>query len=194
MPLEDILRKIEEEAELKKKRILEEARTRASAQLERAQKELKEEADRLLAERRKEVELEVQRRLAQARLAGKNEVGKVKHQAWEKLQESLVAAFVEKIETEGREWCKEFLIQYVVSGDEEVWMAPQEAEIWGSGFVKEINEEKNLSLRFGGIAEDIERGFLLRRGGMMVDLSFVSVVEEYIRENERRISALLFEG
>ena len=142
MPLEDILRKIEEEAELKKKRILEEARTRASAQLERAQKELKEEADRLLAERRKEVELEVQRRLAQARLAGKNEVGKVKHQAWEKLQESLVAAFVEKIETEGREWCKEFLIQYVVSGDEEVWMAPREAEIWGSGFVKEINEEK----------------------------------------------------
>ena len=193
MPLEDILRKIEEEAELRKRRILEEARTKASAQLERAQKELKEEADLLLAERRKEIELEVQRRLAQARLAGKNEVGKVKHQAWEKLQGNLVTAFVEKVEAEGREWCKEFLTQYVVSGDEEVWMAPREAEIWGSGFVEEINEEKNLSLRFGGIAKDIERGFLLRRGGMVVDLSFISVVEGYIRKNEGRISALLFE-
>lgn len=193
MPLEDILRKIEKEAELKKKSILEEARTKASAQLEKAQKELEEEAEQLLAERRKEIELEIQRRLAQTRLAGKNEVGKVKYQAWKSLQESLVASFVEKVETEGREWCKEFLIQYVVSGDEEVWMAPREAEIWGNDLVREINEEKGLSLRFRGVAETLERGFLLRRGGMAVDLSFVSVVEGYIRKNEGKISTLLFE-
>jgi len=56
----------------KRERILEEARTKASAQLERAQKELKEEADLLLAgAQKRDTSLTVQRRLAQARLAGK---------------------------------------------------------------------------------------------------------------------------
>ena len=72
-----------------------------------------------------------------------------------------------------------------------MWLVEMKKYVWplgnrnpgAGGFVKEINEEENLSLRFGGIAEDIERGFLLRRGGMMVDLSFVSIVEEYIRKN-----------
>ncbi|MDI3542424.1 MAG: V/A-type H+/Na+-transporting ATPase subunit [Candidatus Atribacteria bacterium] len=193
MPLEDILKKIEEEAELKKKRILEEARAKASAQLERAQKEIEEEAEQLLSKRRREIELEVQRKIAEARLTGKNEIGKVKYNVWEKLHQELVEAFIKKVEAKEEEWCRDFLVSQVVSGDEEVWMAPREAEILGNGFLKKLNQEKGFSLRFGGVAKDLERGFLLKRGGMVVDLSFISVVEDYIRKNEGKISALLFE-
>ncbi|HXL01875.1 MAG TPA: V-type ATP synthase subunit E [Candidatus Atribacteria bacterium] len=194
MPLEDILKKIEKEAELKKKRILEEARAKANAQLERAQREIEKEAEQLLSNHKREIELEVQRKISEARLAGKNEVGKVKYEIWERLRQELIEAFIKNVEAQEEEWCKNFLSEQIINGDEEVWMAPREVEILGSNFLEKLNQEKGLSLRFGGVAEDLERGFLLKRGGMVVDLSFISAVEDYIRKNEGRISALLFEG
>ena len=194
MPLEDILKKIEKEAELKKKRILEEARAKANAQLERAQREIEKEGEQLLSSRKREIELEVQRKIAEARLAGKNEVGKVKYEIWERLRQELIEAFIKKVEAQEEEWCKNFLSEQIINGDEEVWMAPREAEILGPDFLNRINAEKGFSLRFGGVTQSLERGFLLKRGGMVVDLSFVSVVEDYIRKNEGKISTLLFEG
>lgn len=193
MSLEDILHKIEEEVSLRKKSIVEEACLEAERRIKDAEKEAKRRMQMLLEEARSAVELERQRYLAEARLQGKNLLSEVKYSFLKKLRESLKKAFFEKIEEEYFQWCKKFLLRHVQEGDE-IFMAPEESKRLGEDFVKELSVENSLKLGFGGVAENIERGFLIRRGGCFINLGFATIIEDFLRENEQMVSQLLNQG
>ncbi len=79
-----------------------------------------------------------------------------------------------------------------IGHDEEVLMAPPEARSLGEELVRKLNKDQKSSFSFGGETKDIERGFLLRKGGMMVNLSFSSLLEDVFREYEKEVAGMLF--
>lgn len=195
MSLEDILKRIEEEAESRKTAILEGARKEAEARLEKAKAAIEGEVAAFLERKRHEAELEAQRMVAEARLWGRNELARVKQEALWSLRETLKSHLLEAIEEQYEAWWKQVLRKAVEQGDEEVWMFPKEAERLGSRFVEEVNREFGYRLSFGGVLEDAnEQGFLLRRGGMTVDVSFRAILEDFFRRNEQDIVLMLFQG
>ncbi len=193
MSVEDILRKIEEEADSRKKSIIEGAYLEAERKIESAEKEIKKKMQALLEEARSKIELEGQRYLAEARLQGKTLLSEAKYKLLKELREGLKKAFFEKIEEVYSQWCKKLLLENVQQGDE-IFMAPEELERLGNDFVKELSDESSLKLGFGGRAEKIERGFLIRRGGCFINLSFEAIVEDFLRRNEQLVSQLLAQG
>lgn len=195
MPLEDILRRIEEESESRKLAILESARKEAEARREKARMAIEEEISSFLERRKREAELEVQRMIAEARLWGRNELARVKQEMLWNLRREFENRLLETIERQYEAWWKEVLSKAVEAGDEEVWMFPKEAEKLGPRFVEEVNREFGYRLSFGGVLENAnERGFLLKRGGMTIDVSFRALLEDFFRRNERDIALMFFQG
>lgn len=194
MPLEDILERISREAETRKNAILEKASEEARLKLRKIEEEIKKESARLLERRRREVEAEIQRKMAEIRLQSRHEIGKVKSEAVELLRQHLARLFLEEIEKSYENWCAKFLLRYVQTGDEEVWMFPREAEKLGQKFLEKINKEANYKLRFGGVLDDRnERGFVLKKGGMNFNVTFSSLLEDFLKRNEGFIVKTLFQ-
>ncbi|BER92834.1 MAG: V/A-type H+/Na+-transporting ATPase subunit [Candidatus Atribacteria bacterium] len=193
MPIEDILRKIEEDAEIRKKSIIEEAHLEAERRVENAEREVRKRMQLLREEAKSKIELESQRYLAEARLQGKTLLSEAKYRLLEELRKALKKAFFEKIEEVYSQWCKKLLLENVQEGDE-IFMAPEEANRLGRDFVEALSTEKSLKLSFGGTTEKVERGFLIRRGGCFVNLSFESIIEDFLRRNEQLVAQLLAQG
>lgn len=195
MPLEDILRRIEEEAASRKNAVLESARKEAALRKERAQAAIEKEVETFLERRKREAELQAQRIIAEARLWGKNELARVKQEVLQMFRKELEVRLLEAIEGQYASWWKGVLLRSLGSGDEEVWMFPQEAERLGPRFVEEVNAALGYRFTFGGVLEDeSQRGFLLKKGGMTVDVSFRALLEDFFRRNERDIATMLFQG
>ncbi|MCS7242256.1 V-type ATP synthase subunit E [Candidatus Caldatribacterium sp.] len=195
MPLEDILKRIEEEAESRKNAILESARKEAKARREKARLGIEKEVASFLEHKRREAELEAQRIVAEARLRGRNELARVKQEALQNLRKELEARLLDVIEKQYESWWKHVLRKAVEWGDEEVWMFPEEAKRLGTHFIEALNNEFGYRLSFGGILESASgRGFLLKRGGMTIDVSLQALLEDFFRRNERDIALALFQG
>jgi vacuolar-type H+-ATPase subunit E/Vma4 len=61
--------------------------------------------------------------------------------------------------------------------------------------VEEVNRSLGYRLSFGGVLEGQSgRGLLLRKGGVTVDLSFRTLLEDFFRSNERDVLLALFQG
>ncbi len=75
MSFQDILNKIEQEAQRRQKAIIQNAQLEAEKILEKAKIEMNQESDRLVLQRTKESQLLVQRMLAEAKLKGKGMIG-----------------------------------------------------------------------------------------------------------------------
>jgi vacuolar-type H+-ATPase subunit E/Vma4 len=195
MPLEDILKRIEENAASRKTLILENARREASLRKEKAREAIEREVEAFVEKKKREAELKVQRMLAEARLWGRNELSRVKREALRTLRRELENLLLQAIEKQYVLWWKGVLLKAVESGDEEVWMFPQEAGRLGPRFLEDINTSLGYRLSFGGVLEDSsERGFLIKKGGMTVDVSLRAILDEFFRRNEREILEVLFRG
>lgn len=195
MSLEDILKRIEEEAASRKMLILENAHREAALRREKAREVIEREAEAFVERRKREIELKVQRMLAEARLWGRNELSRVKWEALRTLRKELESLLLQAIEKQYVLWWKGVLLKAVESGEEEVWMFPQEAERLGPRFLEDINASLGYRLSFGGVLGDSpERGFLLKKGGMTVDVSLRAILDGFFRQNEREILETLFQG
>ncbi|MGQ9472587.1 MAG: V-type ATP synthase subunit E [Candidatus Caldatribacteriaceae bacterium] len=195
MPLEDILEKIGKEAEIRKQAILAKASEEAKAKLRRIEEEINKEAAHLLERRKKEAEAEAQQKIAQAKLESRHEIGRMKSEAIKYLRQVLTKLFFEELDKSYWSWCEEILLQAVDIGDEEVWMFPQEAERLGKDFLEKINQKTHYTLRWGGVLENKnERGFVLKKGGMNLNLTFSSLLDEFLKKNESLIVKSLFQG
>jgi len=194
MSLEDILKKIEQEAQQRQKAILQNARLETEKKLEKAKIEINQECDRLIQQRSKEAQLGVQRLLAAAKLKGRGLVGQVKSEALQKVREDLTTAFAQKISQSQKKWYTKIILANSSARNEEILMAPSEANLLGEHFVNELNREKKTSFRYGGITLDIDRGLLLKKGGMILNLSFASLLEDILRQNESQVFEMLFKG
>lgn len=195
MPLEDILKRIEEETESRKKAILESAEREARARREKAKERIEGEIALFLERKKREAELEAQRLVAEARLWGRNTLARVKQEALQQLRKELEVCLLKRIEEQYESWWKWVLRKAVEQGDEAVWMFPEEAKRLGARFVDTVNGEFGFRLSFGGVLEnENERGFLLKRDGMTIDVSLRAILEDFFRRNERDIALLLFQG
>lgn len=193
--MEDILERISQEAETRKRAILEKASEEAKLRLQKIEEEVNRESARLLERRRREVEAEIQRKMAEAKLQSRHAIGKVKSEALELLRQRLAKLFLEEIEKSYEQWCEEIILHYVQSGDEEVWMFPQEAERLGQKFLEKVNKKMDYRLRFGGVLEvPNERGFILKKGGMSVNVAFSTILDDFLKKNEGFIVRTLFQG
>lgn len=193
--MEDILERISQEAEARKRAILEKASEEAKLRLQKIEEEVNRESVRLLERRRREVEAEIQRKIAEAKLQSRHEIGKVKSEAVELLKQRLARLFLDEIEKSYEKWCEKIILHYVQSGDEEVWMFPHEAERLGQKFLERVNKKMNYRLHFGGILDvSNERGFVLKKGGMSVNVAFSTILDDFLKRNEGFIVKTLFQG
>lgn len=194
MPLEDILEKISKEAEIRKRAILAKASEEAKAKLRRIEEEINKEAAHLLERRKKGAEAEVQRKMAQVKLESRHEIGRIKSEAMNYLRQVFTKLFFEELEKSYWSWCEEILLRAVESGDEEVWMFPQEAEKLGKDFLDRINQKTHYTLRWRGVLENKnERGFVLKKGGMSLNLTFSLLLDDFLKRNESLIVKSLFQ-
>ncbi len=195
MSLEDILARITQDADLKRKAILERASSEVKARLEKAEKEINTEAEQFLERHKREVEAEIQRKMAEAKLQSRHELGRVKMQSMKLLRERLTSLFLQEIDQSYEEWCTNFLLHYIQSGDEEVWMFPYEMKKLGKNFVDKLNARGNYHLRWGGVvANESERGFVLKRDGMSITLTFSTILDDFLKRNEGLVVKNLFQG
>ena len=194
MPLEDILKKIEQEAQQRQQSILHNARSEANKKIEKAQIEINREVERLVQQRLKEAQLIVQRLLAEAKLKGRSLIGQVKSEALKKVREEVASEFVKRISQIQKKWYTKIIMANSTTKNEEIFMGPSEANFLGEHFINELNREKKTSFRFGGVTKEIDRGLLLKRDGMILNLSLNSLLDDIFRQNENQISAMLFKG
>jgi len=194
MSFQDILNKIEQEAQLRQKAILQNARLEAEKLLEKAKIETNQESERLVQQRTKESHLLVQRMLAEAKLKGRSIIGKIKSDAFQKVRSEVAEAFSEKIAQSQKKWYTKIILNHSTSKDEEILMAPNEANLLGEKFIKQLNQENNTSFRYGGVTREIENGLLIKKGGMVLNLSLNSLLEDTFRQNESQIAQMLFKG
>jgi len=194
MSFEDILIKIEQEAQRRQKAILQNARLEAEKILEKANMEISQESERLVQQRTKESQLLVQRMLAEAKLKGRSIIGKIKSDAFQKVRSEVAAAFSKKITQSPEKWYTKIILNHSTSKDEIILMASNEADSLGEKFVKQLNQENKTSFRYGGVTQEIDSGLLLKKGGMVLNLSLNSLLEDTFRQNESQISQMLFKG
>ncbi|QPM68961.1 V-type ATP synthase subunit E [Atribacter laminatus] len=194
MSFEDILIKIEQEAQRRQKAILQNARLEAEKILEKANMEISQESERLVQQRTKESQLLVQRMLAEAKLKGRSIIGKIKSDAFQKVRSEVAAAFSKKITQSPEKWYTKIILNHSTSKDEIILMASNEADSLGEKFVKQLNQENKTSFRYGGLTQEIDSGLLLKKGGMVLNLSLNSLLEDTFRQNESQISQMLFKG
>ncbi|MCX6089838.1 MAG: hypothetical protein NTX88_05635 [Candidatus Atribacteria bacterium] len=193
MSLEDILKKIEQEAQAREKSILESARLEAEKKLDKARKKIEQEAEVLRQRRISEAQVSVQRELAEAKLSGRSMIGKVKSASLQSLRKELFDAFTKKVDTQ-KSWYSKVILAYSTTRNEEIIMAPHEAGKLGEQFIVTLNREAKTSFKFGGVTTEIERGFLMKKGGMILNLSFSSLLEDVLRQNESQVSKMFFPG
>ena len=194
MSFQDILNKIEQEAQRRQNAILQNARLEAEKILEKAKIEINQERERLIQQRTKESQLIVQRMLAEAKLKGRSIIGKIKSEAYQKVKSEVAAAFSKKISQSPKKWYTKIILNHSTSKDEVILMAPNEANTLGEKFINQLNQENKTSFRYGGVTQEIESGLLLKKGGMILNLSLNSLLEEAFRQNESQISHMLFKG
>jgi len=194
MSFEDILNKIEQEAKRRQKAILQNARLEAEKKMESAKVETNQECERLIQQRTKEAQLLVQRSLADAKLKGRNIIGKIKTEAFQKVQKEVTTALSEKISQSPKKWYTKIILSYSTTKNEEILMAPDEANTLGAKFINQLNQENKTSFRYGGVTQEIATGVLLKKGGMILNLSLNSLLEDIFRQTESQISQMLFKG
>jgi vacuolar-type H+-ATPase subunit E/Vma4 len=194
MSFQDILNKIEQEAQRRQKAIIQNAQLEAEKMLEKAKIETNQDSERLIMQRTKESQLLVQRMLAEAKLKGRGIIGKIKSDAFQKVRSEVAAAFSEKIMQSQKKWYTKIILNHSTSKDEVILMAPDEANSLGENFIKQLNQENKASFRYGGVTQEIENGLLLKKGGMVLNLSLNSLLEDTFRQNESQITQILFKG
>jgi len=194
MSFEDILKKIEQEAQQKKKSILDNAQLEANHKIEKARKHIELEIEKLQQQKINNTQLIIQRKLAEAKLSGRNLIGKVKADAWSTLQNQLFEEFLKKLDLSYEYWFKKTILSHSVTKKEEVWVASSDSSKIGENFIANLNKETQSSFRYGGVTNEIERGLLLKNNGMIVNLSLKSLLDDILQKYESKIYQMLFYG
>jgi V/A-type H+-transporting ATPase subunit E len=195
MSLEKLLEKIEEEARREAEEILARAREEAG-KIEREGNEAaarrKEDVIRSFSER---AEREKSRILSQARMESRMLLSKARE---ELLNASVSEARGQVLAWDKEEyatWLKGLIISHA-RGGEEVLASPFDAELLDGGLLDQVNgtlEERGLQpLRLSGDRIPAERGVVLRRGGVAVNLTLDALVRELRERFEEELIDLLF--
>lgn len=197
MALEDILRKIEEDAKREADKILSEARERAEEILQTAKLEAKQTKENLLKEAHREAQTHKSRLISMAQLDMRKEILQEKQNLIDQAFQKALKRLTEMEDEEYRELIREMLKGVVEHGDEEIILSERDKSRISQGFIQALNKELESEGKLGKltIAEetgDFSGGFILRRGKIELNNSFDALLQSAKGEMRTELSRILF--
>jgi V/A-type H+-transporting ATPase subunit E len=194
MAIEDILRRIDEEAEAEIRGKLDEARREAAS----VEAEYAREAERLEAELRLRAEKrsrEEERRLIVSEQLEIRKASLTKKQAiLDALYEKALRRIEELPRAKYRGIIASLIVERAVSGAEEIVVGKKHRDLFDDAFLAELSEAYPGGGRFTRAPEegDFEWGVVLREGRRAVDLTLEVLFEQLRERIEPRIAAVMF--
>lgn len=193
MAIEDILKRIEAEAEAEAGRILAEAEGEAARireeygkRAERLGAALEEEARKRAGEERRRLVVSEQLELRKGTLGRKRELlDELYRAAWERIRELPEERYLALM--------KSLVLERAVTGREEIVVPSGQRGLFTEGFVEELNAARpGAGFTLAGEPGSFDRGVILREGRRVVDLTLPVLFEQVRDRMEPGIAAILF--
>lgn len=190
MGVEDIKKKILEDATRQKKEILAEAEKKAKEIRNEGEKTAKKRKEAILLKAEEEAAEERSTQITMERLESR------KLQLTEK-QKSIEKVFAKSLDMlvnhPDYKSIMETMLLTVAKGGEELLLSPKDLEI-GNGIIKKINETLKPGITLAQETRDIAGGFILRTPDMEMNESFEEKIRALKDELETEVARTLFAG
>lgn len=194
MAIDDILKRIDEEAEARCGEVRDEARRAADA----VRDEYEEKAERLAEELRlraeKRAREEERRLIVNERLALRKELLTRKRALLDALCEKALRRIGELPRDRYRELMTALILDKAVSGAEEIIVPADQRDLFGDTFLTDLNDAYPGGGRFtlASAAGDFTWGVVLREGKRVIDLTLAVLFEQLRERIEPDIAAVIF--
>lgn len=190
MGLKEILNKIKEEADLKRREILDKAISERDRILQDADNRVKEILAKAQQEKEKLVIQRLNALIADYEIRSNVEIAKVKRDI---LKEIYAKVQRHILEDKGiyREIVKRLFEIVELNGDEEIFVSENESVITND-FIEKLNREKGWNLRISEKPVKISGGFIARGSHSTIDASIEKLMEILQEETEVHVSNILF--
>ena len=196
MGLEDITKRIIDDAEKEANKIRKEAGNKAEEFIKEAQGETETTRAKSLGEAKEQAVNEQKRLLALARLGAKKTILSEKRQAVEAAYNKAETLLASLPQDKYRQFLKRTLLREA-TGNEEIIVALGDKDYFNQAFIDEVNAELRRSGKDGNLAvssevRKIKGGFILKSDGIEVDSSLDTLVNSYREELEAEVVKILF--
>ena len=193
MALQDILQKIEQDAQEKIEQIeksLSEEKNKISELTEKKISELKEKLEK---EYENKILQEKNRLYIQANIEFNKQLLAEKNL----LIDKAFSIAVEKIKNipDYRDFLKKLILKNIITGSEEIIISKNDIKKLGENFIKEINSElknKNLKGEIKLSIKDIESGFIIKNGKREINSTIEMLINKKREEMESEVKNILF--
>lgn len=190
MGLQEILNKIKEEADLKRREILDKAISERDRILQDADNRVKEILAKAQQEKEKLVIQRLNALIADYEIRSNVEIAKVKRDILKEIYGKVQRHI---LEDKGiySEIVKRLFEIVELNGDEEIFVSENESVIT-KDFIEKLNREKGWNLRISEKPVKISGGFIARGSHSIIDASIEKLMEILQEETEVHVSNILF--
>uniref|UniRef100_A0A7V3NU24 V-ATPase subunit E n=1 Tax=candidate division WOR-3 bacterium TaxID=2052148 RepID=A0A7V3NU24_UNCW3 len=190
MGLQEILNKIKEEADLKRREILDKAISERDRILQDADNRVKEILAKAQQEKEKLVIQRLNALIADYEIRSNVEIAKVKRDILKEIYGKVQRHI---LEDKGiySEIVKRLFEIVELNGDEEIFVSENESVIT-KDFIEKLNKEKGWNLRISEKPVKISGGFIARGSHSTIDASIEKLMEILQEETEVHVSNILF--
>jgi len=188
--LQEILNKIKEEADLKRREILDKAISERDRILQDADNRVKEILAKAQQEKEKLVIQRLNALIADYEIRSNVEIAKVKKDILKEIYGKVQRHI---LEDKGiySEIVKRLIEIVELNGDEEIFVSENESVIT-KDFIEKLNKEKGWNLRISEKPVKISGGFIARGSHSTIDASIEKLMEILQEETEVHVSNILF--
>ena len=191
MGIEDITKKILEDATLLREEILTEAEKKAEDIKKEGTKTAEKRREAILLKAHEEAQEEHHRMLTMERLEARKLLLKEKQEAIEKAFDESLEKLVHHPDYES---VMETMLLKVASGEEELLLSPRDRNTLGESFLKRINEKLKVNLTLSEKTREIAGGFILQTPEVEINESFEERIRALRDEMEVDVAHMLFAG
>ena len=197
MALEDILKRVRDDAHKEAEEIKAGAEKTISEIIKEAEKKARAAKEEFLNKAKAQAALEYQRILSNARLEAKKGLLSAKRRLINKVFEEVSDAFVKLGPEEAQKMYKRALLEEVDTGEEVVVIGEAEKARITEGFIEEVNRTLSSKDRKGNLTLEIseseeDAGFLLRGKRTQFDSTLSSLLGTVREDIEPEIAKVLF--
>ena len=198
MALEDILKKIQDDAKNAASEIKTETEKKIAAIKKKAEEQARAAREEIIKEAETRAGLARQKILSNARLDAKKRLLFIRRELVEKVFGEARKAFLELNKEEARELFKQALCEETDSGEETVVISSTEKTRITKEFIEEVNEALRSRGKKGNLVLQIlkteaeDGGFLLKGKKMLSDCTFSSMLSTVREDVEPEIAGILF--
>lgn len=191
MGIEDIKKKILEDATRQKEEILAEAEKKAEEIRDEGRKTAEKRKEAILLKAKEEAAEERHTKITMERLESRKLQLTEKQKTIEKVFEKSLDMLVNHPDYNR---FMETMLLTVAKGGEELILSPKDLQRLGDGFLKKINETLETEITLSKETRDIAGGFILRTPEMEINESFEEKIRALRDELETEVARTLFAG